>query len=163
MKIPFLKRDFPKRAAAVVVALAAVAGVVAGREKPAMELVEAKVSRLAPAPEAEIDLGKLPRVEASVPQIDPFARRSFAPAAQPSAAAAAAPAAPTAPPLPFRYFGKLTEKGKTEVYVMRGEDLISIAAGEKIGGEYRVERITESTISFTYLPLKTSQTMDLPG
>jgi hypothetical protein len=161
MRIPFLKRDFPKRAAAVIVALAAVAGVVAGREKPAIELVEAKVSRIAPVAEAEIDLGKLSRVEASLPQVDPFARRSFAPAAQPSVAAA--PAAPTAPPLPFRYFGKLTEKGKTEVYVMRGQDLISIAAGQRIDGEYRVDRITESTISFTYLPLKTNQTMDLPG
>jgi hypothetical protein len=164
MKIPFFKHDIPaKRAAAVVVALLAVAGVVAGREKPTVELIEARAPRVAAAAELEIRVEKLRRTEASLPQIDPFARRSFAPAAQAVAAAApAAPAAPVAPPLPFKYFGKLTEKGQTEVFVMRGDDLISLIAGQKIDNEYRVDRITESTLSFTYLPLNTQQSMDLP-
>jgi hypothetical protein len=163
MKIPFFKRDVPKRAAAVVVALLAVAGVVAGREKPTVELIEARAPR-AQAAEVEISLEKLRRTETNLPQVDPFARRSFAPAAQQAvaAAAAAAPAVPVAPPLPFRYFGKLTEKGKTEVFVMRGNDLITLVAGQNIDNEYRVDHISESTLSFTYLPLNTRQSMDLP-
>ena len=162
MKIPFFKRDLPKRAAVVVVALAAVAGVVAGREKPTLEVIEAKAPRaeISAAAEPEINLEKLHRVAANLPQKDPFARRSFAPA--PQAAAAALPAVPGAPPLPFRYFGKLTEKGKTEVFVMRGQDLISIAPGQNIDGDYRVERITEAAIGFTYLPLNSNQSLDLP-
>ena len=37
MNLSFLKRDIPKRALLVVLTLAAVAGVVTGREKPAVQ------------------------------------------------------------------------------------------------------------------------------
>lgn len=160
MKIPFLKRDIPKGAALVVVALVAAAGVVTGREKPAIELIEPKAARIEVPQGLEIDLEKLQRVETALPQNDPFARRDFT---QPKQVLAApqAPAAPSAPPLPFKYFGKLIEKGKLEVFVMRGDELISIAAGKNIDAEYRVERITDTAISFTYLPLKTRQSIDL--
>jgi hypothetical protein len=47
------------------------------------------------------------------------------------------------------------------VLLMRGTKVYSIGRGGEIDGEYRVERITESTISFTYLPLKTKQDMNL--
>ena len=66
-----------------------------------------------------------------------------------------------APPLPFRYMGKLTQNGKTEVFVLRGDDIISIAPGQKIDADYRVEGITDSAISMTYLPLKTRQALEL--
>jgi hypothetical protein len=64
---------------------------------------------------------------------------------------------------PFRYVGRLVANGKLEVLLMRGEQLFSIAAGDRIGEDYLVERVGESSISFTYLPLKTKQHMDLPG
>jgi len=162
MKISFLKRDMAKRAVAIVVALAAAAGVVRGREKPAIEVIESKSPRIEKAAAAvDIDLDKLNRRGASAPQNDPFAPRSFAPAVQ-HAQAPGMPAGPGAPPLPFKYFGKLIENGKLEVFVMRGDDVLSIAAGQKIDNDYRVDRITDSAIRFTYLPLKTPQTMDLP-
>jgi hypothetical protein len=160
VKIPFVKLDIPKRAAAIALVLIAIAGVVAGREKPAIEVVESKPARIqeaAPAP--DIDLAKLKRAQANAPQNDPFAPRSFEPAVR--HAVAGAPAAPSAPALPFTYFGKLIENGKTEVFVMRGDELISIAAGQKIDGEYRVDAITESSIVFTYLPLKTKLSIEL--
>jgi hypothetical protein len=81
----------------------------------------------------------------------PFAALSVSPA----------PAAAAAPPLPFRYIGRLRANGKLEVLLMRGTKVYSIGRGGEIDGEYRVERITESTISFTYLPLKTKQDMNL--
>lgn len=84
----------------------------------------------------------------------PFAPLGFSPSPQPSAT-------PAPPPLPFRYIGSLRQNGKLEVLLMRGSAVYSLAAGEEIDGEYRVERITESTISFTYLPLKTKQDMHL--
>jgi hypothetical protein len=157
-----MKRFVLKRAALVVVALAAVVGVVTGREKPAVELIEAKATRSEPVVAAlDIDLEKLHRGETAASQNDPFARRSFAPA--PQQEASAPPPAPSAPALPFRYFGKLIEKGKTEVYVMRGDELISIAAGRQVDNEYRVDSISDTAIGFTYLPLKTKQSMELPG
>lgn len=76
-------------------------------------------------------------------------------------AIAPAVAAPQAPPLPFRYVGRLVQNGKSEVLVMRGSMLHSIAEGDEIDGEYRVERITGATIHFTYLPGRIKQNLDL--
>lgn len=162
MKIPFLNREIPKRAALVVVALVAAAGVVTGREKPALERIETKASRAEISPVVEIDLEKLHRAESTLPQNDPFARRDFV-SPKPALAAPQAAPAPSAPPLPFKYFGKVIDQGKLEVFVMRGDELISIAAGKNIDAEYRVERITDTSIRFTYLPLKAKQSLELPG
>ena len=153
-----------KRERIVVIAGAVllVAGVVAGRERPTLELIEARTPSAAAVAAADdgIDLTKLERGAGTLPQKDPF-RSSAQPAQQAAAAAAAAaPAKPVAPPLPFRYFGKLTENGKREVFVMRGDDLLSLQAG-KTYGEYRVDQVAEARITFTYLPLKTKQTLDL--
>jgi hypothetical protein len=145
-----------KRAAVIAAAVTVVAGVVAGRERPSMELIQEK-PRVAAADDG-IDLDKLRRPETSLPQSDPFARAFGQPARAGQAASAAD--RPVAPPLPFQYFGRLTENGKTEVFVMRGEELLAIADGQKVG-DYRVDKITAASISFTYLPLKTKQTLDL--
>lgn len=162
MKLPSLKLESPalKRAAAAALVLAAIAGVVAGREKPALEVVQSKP---APAVQAsapdDLDLGRLAPSRSSAPQGDPFAPRSFAPPPAPRAEAQAAPR--SAPPVPFRYVGKLVANGKTEIFLMRGEELISIAAGQDIDGEYRVDAITEERIALTYLPLKARQSIEL--
>jgi hypothetical protein len=146
-----------KRERIVVIAGAVllVAGVVAGRERPSLELIEARAPAAAAVANDGIDLTRLDRSAGTLPQNDPF--KSFA---QPMQAANAAPAKPVAPPLPFRYFGKLTENGKREVFVMRGDDLLSIQAG-KTYGDYRVDQVADARITFTYLPLKTKQTLDL--
>jgi hypothetical protein len=68
-----------------------------------------------------------------------------------------------APPLPFRYVGRLVQNGKTEVIVMRGGLVYSVAEGDEIEGEYRVERITGSVVDFTYLPGRVKQNLDLSG
>ncbi len=67
------------------------------------------------------------------------------------------------PPLPFRYVGRLVQNGKIEVLLMRGERLYSLAAGDRAGEDYLVERIGESSIGFKYLPLNMKQNLDLPG
>ena len=163
MKIAFLKRDIPKRPAiAIALALVTAASIVIGRERPALEVVEPSTARsqsTAAAP--EIDLDKLRRsTEAGAPQNDPFAPHSFAPKPRAQrSVAAAAPAPKTAPPLPFTYVGWVSQDGKTDVYVQRGEELISIAEGEKIEPDYRVDSITEESIRFTYLPMTTRQVL----
>ena len=163
MKFPFLKRDIPKRpASAIAVVLLAAASLVIGREKPVLEVVESSPARTrttAAAP--EIDLDKLRRAApADAPQSDPFAPRNFfAPAPRARASAAATSAPKGAPPLPFSYVGWVSQDGKTEVYVLRGEELISIAAGQKIEPDYRVDSITDSSIRFTYLPMNKRQVL----
>jgi hypothetical protein len=68
---------------------------------------------------------------------------------------------PPAPPLPFRYVGRLVQNGRAEVLLLRGGMLHSIAEGDEIDGEYRVERITGAAIQFTYLPARVMQSLDL--
>jgi hypothetical protein len=157
MNLTFSLSPWKKNAAIIAAAVTVVAGVVAGRERPAIELVPEKPRAAA---DDGIDLGKLRRGEANLPQNDPFARSFGQPEKPAQAAKAATPDKPAVPPLPFQYFGRLTENGKTEVYVMRGEELITLAPGQKIG-DYRVEQIADASISFTYLPLKMQQTLDL--
>jgi hypothetical protein len=138
-------------------AVVLVAGVVAGRERPTLELIQERTPQATARVDDGIDLDKLRRGESTAPQNDPFARKDFERRATLGAPVREKPAAP---PLPFKYFGRLTENGQTEVYVMRGEELISVSDGKTIG-EYRVDKVAEASIAFTYLPLKTKQKLDL--
>jgi len=141
-----------RRIAFTLGALVLIVGVVTGRERPALELLQESAPRAAPRDDG-IDLGRLQRDAAGAPQVDPFGRKETQKTATPAAK-------PEAPALPFQYFGKLIENGKLEVYVLRGEEVHAVAAGMRIA-DYRVDKVTESAVSFTYLPLKTRQTLDL--
>jgi hypothetical protein len=142
------------RIAFAVLLLALLAGVVVGREKPTALLVE-KARTQTP----DFDISRLERPQAAPPSGDPFAARSFgAPAA---AQAAAAPAKPEAPELPFRYMGKVIEDGKLEILLLRGDEHYSVAAGQKIDDEYRLDKVTTSSLTFTYLPMKKKQTLEI--
>lgn len=161
-----MKRKWSKkeliRIAAPVAALALIASVVAGRERPAGPVVEPARqvdARLRAADDLDISQLFRSETEEQHPNVDPFARRGFGP----QQTQAAAPMKPSAPPLPFRYVGKMIEDGKLAVFLSRGEDSYSIHAGQKIGGEYRVDKVSETKIVFTYLPLKTKQTLEIPA
>lgn len=153
----FARKDFLM----VLAALALAASVVAGREKPTLDLdapPPAPPQRAAPA----IDLALLERRAGEGAGADLFAPRSFAPPRAPAAPAKArAPEPPSAPPLPFAYVGRLLEDGKLTVFLSRGGESLSVSAGERIGEEYRVESVSEHEITFVYLPLKTRQSLPL--
>jgi hypothetical protein len=137
-----------------VLTLALLAGVVVGREKPAEILFHENR-----AGERDFDISRLERAETSAPSNDPFARRSFG--APPAAQAAAAPAKPEAPELPFRYMGKVIEDGKLEILLLRGNEHFAVAAGQKVDQEYRLDKVTASSLTFTYLPMKKKQTLEI--
>jgi hypothetical protein len=158
MNLAFLKTGLGRGSLFTLLALALLASVVIGREKPALESVAYEPLPAQAAQADGIDLGKLERPALPAAHTDPFARRSLA---APTQAVSVLPAKPAAPPLPFRYMGRVTENGRTEVYVLRGEDIISIAAGRKIDAQYRVERITDKAIAMTYLPLNLRQSLEL--
>jgi hypothetical protein len=182
MKLPALQSFVPsleslkafrqKRILFPVIGLALIASVVVGRERPSATALEPaaridtrlQASSRGAAQDLDLDLSKLARgaEEAKAegaPVADPFARRNFAPASQ----SAGAPAPSAAPPLPFTYLGKAIEDGKLEVFLSRGEQSYSVRAGQKIDGEYRIDKVTQSSVTFTYLPLKTRQTLDIPA
>ena len=141
-----------KHVLAGIAVLGALASVVAGREQPSYAPPREPAARLdtrLPAVE-DIDVAKL---EARVDQgakVDAFAPPQ----------AAQAPAKPVAPPLPFRYVGKMLDGDKLAVFLVNGNESLAVATGERIG-EYRVEKITDAEIVFTYLPLKTKQSLPL--
>lgn len=162
-KKPLAKKDLA-RIGLPVVALALVASVVVGRERPAGPVVDAAPRAQQRIAAEDLDLSKLFRTEEGQenrPAVDPFARRSFAP--QQAADGPTASAKPAAPPLPFRYVGKAIEDGKLAVFLQRGEDSYSVQRGQKLDDEYRVDQVSETKVVFTYLPLKTKQTLDIPA
>ena len=133
---------------------------------------EPQPSLSAPAAVNDPDLARarerLQSRERPEPIRDAFAPRSWAPAqveTPPTPAAQAPPpaAAPVAPPLPFRYLGQLSEHGRTVVFLARGEAPVTASVGEVLDGTYRVERIADTAVEFTYLPLNESQVLQVGG
>jgi len=143
----------------VLAAAGLVASVVAGRERPAAEIVEpaARIDTRIRAGE-DLDLSKLERPADEGARADLFANRSFDEGNATAKAGKAEKSGP--PPLPFAYLGKLIEDGKLAVFLSRGGESLSVAQGDTIG-EYRVDSVSETEITFTYLPLKTKQKLPL--
>ena len=150
-----------RRILAALAVVGALASGVAGRERPTRELSPRRHADARAAAVQGLDLDKLAaRSEepaAGKKKVDPFAPRSFSPLVP---AAAAKKQKPTAPPLPFRYLGKMIEDGKLAVFLARGDESLSVRAGTRIG-EYRVDKVTDREVVFTYLPLKTNQKLPL--
>ena len=146
-----------KKIVAGIAAVGALASVVAGREQPSFAPApEPKVdTRLQPS--TDIDLAKLEARVDEGARIDAFAPKNFSPVLQPQAGAAAKPEAPA---LPFRYIGRVLDNGKLAVFLQNGADSYTVTEGERVG-DYRVDKITEAEIRFTYLPMKTKQALPL--
>jgi len=151
-----------KKALALIAVVAAAASVVAGREQPSQPPARKSAPRLdtQAAVAADIDLAKLKARADEGVKADAFARRDFAPVAPAAEAQAPAPAKPTAPPLPFKYLGRMIDGGKLEIFLEQGQEFIAAEPGQRIGN-YRVDKVTDEQIVFTYLPLKTKQTLPL--
>jgi hypothetical protein len=80
----------------------------------------------------------------------------------PPQAAAPPPAPPMAPPLPFSFFGLLDEKGLARrVFLTKGDQLVIVKTNDVVEGQYRVDRITESAVDLTYLPLNQKQSISI--
>ena len=92
-----------------------------------------------------------------------WAVRRAAPAPEPQAPPPVVNVAPTAPPLPYQYLGQLSEQGRTLVFLSRDEAPLVARVGEVLEGSYRIERIAETAVEFTYLPLKTRQVLSIGG
>lgn len=150
-----------------LLALVLAATVVIGREMPA-----AGFPAKSTPPAARLDLSLADRGALVVPQRagDPFAARDFNPPPPPAPVALAAPivvpssnasTAPTQPRLPFRYIGRMVDQHTTLVLLARGEEILTVQPGQDLGEHWRLDEITEREAVFTYLPLKTRQSLSL--
>lgn len=70
--------------------------------------------------------------------------------------------APRAPPLPFRYMGQVDDgRGNRTYFLFRGTATLSVAVGDSIDNIYRLESADTGILHFTYLPLKTRQSLQI--
>jgi hypothetical protein len=146
-----------KKIVAGLAAVGALASVVAGREQPSFAPAhEPRVdTRLHVS--TDIDLAKLEARVDEGAKVDAFAPKNFSPVVPPQAGATGKREAPA---LPFRYIGKMVDGGKLAVFLSNGADSFTVTEGERVG-DYRVDKISEAEIRFTYLPLKTKQSLPL--
>ena len=69
------------------------------------------------------------------------------------------PPPPSAPPLPFINLGKYLEGDVQLVILNQGGRVLTVAPGEVLDKNYRIERIEASNVVIKYLPLGISQTL----
>jgi hypothetical protein len=176
------KPEIPYRAVAVVIALALAASIVSGRER-GESAVSAPAAPLPPPHISEqIDFTtlKLARALDGAPEwlaltAEPLAARTVLrrdgdaaapepPRPDPSRAEPPRPAARrAAPPLPFTYLGQMLDEGRTTVFVQRGDDHYGLQPGLVIDDAYKVERITDTQVTFVYVPLGIRQVLTVPS
>jgi hypothetical protein len=167
--IAFLKSNISPRAVLAVAAMTLVVSVVMGREKQPPTVVALAAPATAPGKRAEhgveLDLQKLGRSKSAEDVPDLFAPRT--PVSPPAPEVVntqppSPPPAPAAPTLPFTYLGQFIDGAKTEIFVARGAEHYSVEKGRTIAGQYRVEKITKTAVTFIYLPLGTRQNLAIP-
>ena len=166
----FLTTNISPRAVVAVAAMTLLVSVVLGREKPEPPAVVAlATSTSTPGTAAEsavdLDLRPLERSKKSEGSADLFAPRIQPPVALPDTASAEPPAppAPRAPPLPFTYLGQYIDGEKTEVFIAQGDEHYSVEKGKKIDGQYKVEKVTATAVTFIHLPSGTRQSLPIPA
>ena len=98
---------------------------------------------------------------------DPFAlpRRTVKKRAAPKPAPVivarpAPPPPPSAPPLPFRYMGKMMTGDGVSVFLIHGNRNLVVHEGDTIDSNYRIDRIADTAMTLTYLPLEQRQTLN---
>jgi hypothetical protein len=150
-----LARPLPPRFSAAVIAIAVGVVVLKAFDRPTdpreMISVHASIAPQRVEPNA-LDLDLLNRTQLQTSSADPFA----IPAPPPEATKESAP---VAPPLPFAYLGKVVDGGRTTVFVARGDENHALESGQTVAGTWKVDRITDKSVTFTYLPLRQKQTL----
>ena len=156
---------------ALVVTLAATAWVAT---RPDDEAVATPVA--APARRAAVAVAATPATTASAPATDarqPWAEALVAqlaawqppppppPPPAPPPTAAAPPPPPVAPPAPYQMIGRVVEgegAKAVEVALLSGPNkALSVRQGDVIDGQWRVEQVSTSGVSLTWLPAKLPQ------
>jgi len=123
------------------------------------ELAPAVTQVSAPAKPAAEEPAEMP-ARASLEQMgaDPF---NVEPPAPPAASAPpAAPAAPVAPPLPYRFAGRLHVGDAVEFYLAKGDEVFEVKKGDKIEGQYKVEKIGRSEMTLIHLASGTREKLE---
>lgn len=121
---------------------------------------------LSPTPEPDQEMVSVtPSVVLPPPNIAeaPIAAPVTAPAPPPPppvlAPVVAAPPPPKPPAIPFVYMGKLEEGERTVYFLVKGEKLYMVKAGDDIDEAYTLEGVAEQQLRLLYKPLRIAQTL----
>ena len=71
------------------------------------------------------------------------------------------PPPPTAPALPFTYVGQYRDEGSHQIMLARGNRLITVAVGDNIDRNYRLEGLDNGVLTILYVPLDIRQTLTI--
>ncbi len=110
----------------------------------------------------ELDLEQLARAAQVATTADLFEPRSWAELTAQEARQSAPPPPPPppdAPPLPYAYMGKLVDGANASVFLMKGDRNYIVRSGDTIDGAYRVDEVGDQSMTLTYLPLDTKQSL----
>src|SRR6267378_647049 len=88
---------------------------------------------------------------------DPFSTQSWLPRRKPAVVSEPPPA--IAPPLPYRFAGQFYRESGVELYVARGEEIFPVKEGDTLDGQYKVDSVNATEVSFVHLPSGTRQTL----
>ncbi|MGY2202693.1 hypothetical protein [Pseudomonas gingeri] len=102
--------------------------------------------------------------------VDLFPSQSWLPPAPP--AAPAKPVAPQAPPMPFTVSAQWRYQGQSKIVVLQGQGVRytlckscsvegHIRPGANLGKDYRLDKLTDTSVVLTYLPLRQVTTLRL--
>lgn len=81
--------------------------------------------------------------------------------AAPLATSPEPPPPPSAPPIPYTYLGRLVDGAVTTVFLTDRQRNLAVKVGDVIDNNYRLEQITDSSLTLTYLPLNAQQQLSL--
>lgn len=159
--------------ALLTAALSAAAWVREGDRSADAEVVEAPVRQARPAGVApmrkdqtveRVHLEKLQVRSVAGKANDAFAPRSWRkplPKSAPAASVVVVAPPPSAPPLPFAYMGKLLSEDARAVFLTLGERNLIVHEGDEIDAIYRVDKLSDASLTFIHLPTGIQQNLPI--
>jgi hypothetical protein len=66
---------------------------------------------------------------------------------------------PTAPPFPYAFMGALRDGSEPTLFLSNGERVLVVKADQTVDGAYHIDKISDSQLIVTYLPLHQQQTI----
>lgn len=133
-----------------------VTGETAGTTQQASRIYSERLGQVRELPGAKVDLFDTarwsPEVVAEAEKVE----------SQKRAAAVPAPP-PKAPPLPFTFFGRLLDGDRRQVFLNHRNQTLILGSGDTFDRVYRLDRIEDDRLHFTYLPLGQEQVLAIPG
>jgi hypothetical protein len=83
------------------------------------------------------------------------------PPAKPQETASATPPKPQAPPVPFKFYGYITNQPSKRAFFMEGEDIHVVREGDVVKDRYKIVRIGVNSVVVEDMQFKSQQTLPL--